>query len=74
LVGREASRVFLTGDLNSVSEENMDLNNLTDKQRIDLEHWVEYFTQEYPQVGYLMNWQSPESGRRRERRQEHNHP
>ncbi|GJD11484.1 Neuferricin [Galdieria sulphuraria] len=67
LVGREASRAFLTGDLSEsgLSDESIDLNSLTEEQRLDLQHWVEYFQSEYPQVGFLDNWQSHFSGRRK---------
>lgn len=64
LAGKEASRAFLTGDLNNgVVDERIEWDSLSQDQRQDLEHWVEYFSSQYPQVGYLDNCKSQKNMR-----------
>eukprot|EP00871_Galdieria_phlegrea_P003141 jgi/Galph1/3828/GphlegSOOS_G2465.1 len=58
LVGREASRAFITGDLSECGLDNplIDFDHLTEQQKANLQHWIEYFHSEYPQVGIVSDW------------------
>lgn len=56
LTGRDATYAFVSGDLTGEALDNSsktDLQHLTKDQEHDLNKWVSYFTETYPEVGSL---------------------
>lgn len=58
LTGRDASYAFIVGDLSEsgLANTQIDLDNLTDEQQKDLDHWIGFFAKSYPQIGELIDY------------------
>ena len=58
LTGRDSSYAFISGDLSEnglQNGDNIDLDNLTEDQEKDLNHWISFFSKTYPEVGVLID-------------------